>query len=168
MNAKNIALFFLIFFAANTYADWAEIGAAVRCDGTRGIFSLISTVETSDGESSIPEAYAQLPAKERQNIKCNLGSAVVDMAINIYGPQPRGAGQEAGVIIINHLNIGPHKVFEYPANFNWQASPNERVLTEIHIQKKGRSHEVQLCFSDDGTLIKENYKCEKSIINIDG
>ena len=148
---KNYRLLIAIvtmMFTTVAHADWAILGIAVKCDEQAGKFSMVPTVKTSSPEYNhkAPLGFIELGKEKSQRHICGLGVHSIELNINVYGPQPRGVGQGAGVIIIDSLNIDNHPLIGSPTNFNWQVI-NERVLTEIHIEVKEGYINSMMCES---------------------
>ena len=94
-----------------------------------------------------PEGFIEIESGKDQLFSCDLEGGDISMKVDVYGPQPRGMGQGAGVILIDELFVNGRNILEYSTNFNWQVM-SERVLTEITIEKSHNKYTSTLCESD--------------------
>lgn len=142
--------FILIISPTSAFADWGEVGVALRCDLKQKIFEIAPTVLHSSPEYSYPApvGFKKLSNGKGQRQLCALvNNNKVELGINIYGPQARGMGQGLGVVIIDTLKVGGHSVIGKPTNFNWQVI-SEKVLSRIRIIDISNNTIVELCYSD--------------------
>lgn len=137
------------FLPKLAYADWVSLGVAARCDTATNLFSLIPVVNTSSKEFDInpPKGFKKFKEGEKQRYVCKLGGAQIELLLRVYGPQARGMGQGAGVIIISSLRIGQNELIREETNFNWQVM-DERVLTKVLVKKYRDKYETELCYSN--------------------
>ena len=167
MNLRQLIIIFFILSSSSSRADWVIVGASFKCDQKNNSFSLKPTVETSSPKYNVtaPSGYTKLKKGFSQSVECQLGTDNVKLLISVNGPQERGMGQGAGVIIIEKLLFNNKNFIDRPLNFNWQVM-NEKVLTELHLKNESKSQRLDLCYSNgwDWDSAYGELKCETKII----
>lgn len=128
-------------FSAPASADWVQLGAALRCDQEQ--FELSATATTSDPAYDVlpAEGFEALPIGADQQHVCALEGIELKLRIDVHGPQARGQGQGAGVLVLRSLRINQVEQLPHPLNFNWQVM-SERVLTRIALSRAAESSEA--------------------------
>ena len=71
----------LIAWLGHAYADWTLVGAAAKCEDTKGL-TIAATVDGSEGIFKVPpeEGFDPIPDGEN-NIECTVGPARVSASV---------------------------------------------------------------------------------------
>lgn len=132
--------------SAPAYADWARVGAAVRCDKGEGVFELRSTLDSTGPEVPAPKSFTPLPVGSQQVHTCKLGGLSVKLTISVFAPDV-GMDEGAGSVVIDSLSVAGVAVVSPGRSFNWPFGEDD-VLTRIRIVGGGKSERhAQMCTS---------------------
>jgi hypothetical protein len=165
MNRPFLLLIFVLCYiwAGQSRADWVSLGAAAKCDHARNFFALVATAETSDQKYNFnpPMGYRAFPEQANQLYTCDLGKTHITLKISVYGPQERGMGQGAGVVIISSLLVNGSELLKGATNFNWQVA-DERVLTRVVLAERHGDLVQEFCYSSGFDWWKpyQDMRCE--------
>ena len=145
---KFFVLTLLSLAAIPAHADWVELGVAAQCSADGLMFQIAPVVKTSDTSHDVqrPAGSHEFQIGKEQHYQCELGQVPVVLSLNVYGPQERGMGQGAGVVIISSLVVGTTAVITEPTNFNWQVT-DEPVLTKVVLTNNTSGLTSTLCYS---------------------
>lgn len=146
---RNCVLALCISWGNYALADWAELGASVKCEARGKGFTILPTIElSSEDPAAIPiePGFRQLPARSNI-INCTVGDAKVGAKINVFGPAASGECMGAGYVSIEYLRIESGSVFQHPRAFNWNCS--DRILTKVRVFVRDGKHVIETCDAKD-------------------
>lgn len=139
---SGIALLLLPFCAR---ADWGIVGAATRCDATRGTFVIAPVVElSSEDKGAVPpeKGFSKVP-HGTHDLTCPLESTTVVAKLRIY-PSDAGACMGSGYVSIDSLEVGGRRLITTPTAFNWQCR-DEEILIRLEVAVSGSGPSLTRC-----------------------
>jgi len=100
-----LILLLLIAVSLPAHADWAQVGAAYKCDHTAKTFQIVATMASSDENSTIaaPADFTPFDLGSYRAVACQLGRIAIAAIVAIGGGRDRGlcaANGSAGIYVL--------------------------------------------------------------------
>lgn len=136
----------LLVVSALAHADWADSGAAYRCDHPGQSFSIVSVMDTSSPEDTVSAPGKFSVVTDDISVECALRHAKVVTRFGVLPPKPTGTCGGVTAISLQSLQVNGKEVFELETLFNHYCLEDE-ALHSVKISESKGAARIRLCYA---------------------
>jgi hypothetical protein len=146
MNLPRLSLLVFLLVPCSAWADWAQVGAAVRCDRASGAFEVLPVIETSSpdpGAVPVPPGFRRLH-RGGNKVSCVLGSHTVRASID-DSPASGGQCMGAGYVDIRSLTVDGRSEALLEPNTAFNHDCLQGVLVKVAVRQTRGGLVLETC-----------------------
>ena len=162
MNPRVLIAAALLVTSVGARADWADPGAAYRCDVAARSFSVASVMDTSSPEDAgtvrAPPQFSSISSS--RSVRCVFAGTRITARFRVRPPHETGICGGITQTSIEALHANGKGIFELPESFNHYCV-EEQALHSIAIRKAGGATQIEICHAAwDWGVGYHNVRCE--------
>jgi hypothetical protein len=142
------AILFSLCAAQSARADWANYGVGYSCNEYRGVFSIVSVIETSDpGFDEHPQSAEIKLESGKQTVQCDLKKLSIEAKVEVWPPDLHQGGG-AGWVYLRLFSVNGKVLFHDESFGSFRDDP-DGTLIRIDVKKDGPElTEITTCYAN--------------------
>jgi len=131
----------------SAFADWADPGAAFRCDKHSGTFTIQATMDTSEpgDKGTVRPRKGFTSVDKTSTVRCKLGRINIKAKFSVRGPQATGMCGGITQTTIEDLSINGKLALEPNMLFNHRCFSDPEPY-ELRITTEAKGPKIVLCY----------------------